>query len=130
MCGFAGFWNAGRRVDSSELETTALRMANTLRHRGPDSYGIWSYPQEGIAFGHRRLSIVDLSPAGDQPMRSRTGRFVLVYNGEIYNCEELRQHLFRECGDLHLWPVEELQQGREEPGRERRLVALDIYVDV
>ncbi len=100
MCGFAGFCNAQRTAERSELETRAIRMANTLRHRGPDSCGVWAYPEGGIAFGHRRLSIVDLSPAGHQPMCSRTGRYVLVYNGEIYNCEELRQHLVDEIPEL------------------------------
>jgi asparagine synthase (glutamine-hydrolysing) len=68
-------------------------MAHTLRHRGPDSSGVWSDPEAGIAFGHRRLSIIDLSREGHQPMVSPSGRFVITYNGEIYNFLALRREL-------------------------------------
>jgi asparagine synthase (glutamine-hydrolysing) len=68
-------------------------MADTLRHRGPDSSGLWSEPEAGVAFGHRRLSIIDLSPEGHQPMASASGRFIITYNGEIYNFRELRREL-------------------------------------
>ncbi len=68
-------------------------MADSLTHRGPDDAGVWVSAECGIALGHRRLSIVDLSPAGHQPMRSATGRFVVAYNGEIYNHRELRDEL-------------------------------------
>lgn len=71
----------------------ATAMADMLRERGPDSDGAWADEGAGIAFGHRRLSIVDLSPAGHQPMLSASGRSVLCYNGEIYNAEELRPQL-------------------------------------
>lgn len=100
MCGFAGFWDEQARVNKAELESRALSMANTLRHRGPDSYGVWAQAEAGLAFGHRRLAILDLSPAGHQPMCSPSGRFVLVYNGEVYNCAELRSELLRENGTL------------------------------
>ncbi len=70
-------------------EALATRMANTISHRGPDDSGAWADAQAGIALGHR-LSIVDLSPAGHQPMTSSSGRFVMAFNGEIYNHLELR----------------------------------------
>ncbi len=68
-------------------------MTRTLRHRGPDSEGFWADPAAGIAIGHRRLAVVDLSPAGHQPMESESGRFVLTFNGEIYNFLELQRDL-------------------------------------
>ncbi len=89
MCGITGFWS----VDTREKEGVARRMADALRHRGPDDEGVWVDDAAGIALSQRRLSIVDLSPAGHQPMFSRDGRFVLVFNGEIYNHADLRAQL-------------------------------------
>ena len=91
MCGLAGF--VGGPARTSELERIATAMARSLAHRGPDDEGIWVDPEVGIALAHRRLAIRDLSPLGHQPMRSACGRFVLVYNGEIYNADELRTEL-------------------------------------
>jgi len=92
MCGFAGFLEAGQaRLDSPEEHVT--RMALAIQHRGPDDAGAWVDAQAGIALGHRRLSIVDLSPAGHQPMYSAGERFVLAFNGEIYNHLDLRAEL-------------------------------------
>ncbi|MGY4374576.1 asparagine synthase (glutamine-hydrolyzing) [Bradyrhizobium sp. i1.3.6] len=68
-------------------------MTARLRHRGPDADGFWSDRDAGVAFGHRRLSIIDLSDAGRQPMLSSDGRFVITFNGEIYNYKPLRQEL-------------------------------------
>jgi asparagine synthase (glutamine-hydrolysing) len=92
MCGIAGVLNsaAGSR---ETLERGATAMAESLAHRGPDDHGVWSDPETGIALTHRRLSIVDLSPAGHQPMTSADGRFVITYNGEVYNFQELRHAL-------------------------------------
>jgi asparagine synthase (glutamine-hydrolysing) len=92
MCGIAGFvqFRPGR---APELEARARHMADRLVHRGPDDSGTWADPAAGVAFGFRRLSILDLSPSGHQPMCSGSGRFVMVFNGEVYNFNELRQQL-------------------------------------
>ena len=75
------------------MRETVSRMTNRLRHRGPDDFGIWLDAAVPVALGHRRLSIIDLSPLGHQPMVSASGRYVLVFNGEIYNYRELRAEL-------------------------------------
>lgn len=93
MCGFAGIIELDRRTSEQAILATVARMANTLRHRGPDDAGIWVDAEAGIALGHRRLSILDLSPAGHQPMVSASGRRVIVFNGEIYNSQQLRREL-------------------------------------
>lgn len=100
MCGLAGFLSPNTDAEKPVLEGRVVRMVETLRHRGPDSGGVWADPEAGFAIGHRRLSIIDLSQAGHQPMFSASGRFVLAYNGEIYNCEELRDDLLRQCAGL------------------------------
>ncbi len=92
MCGFSGFLTA----DAGALgnpEAVATRMALAIAHRGPDDAGAWADAQAGIALGFRRLSIVDLSAAGHQPMHSASGRFVMAFNGEIYNHMEIRGEL-------------------------------------
>ena len=93
MCGIAGFIDGRSGYSAEALARTAEAMATTLRHRGPDDAGVWTDPVAGVALAHRRLSIVDLSPAGHQPMVSSCGRLVLTYNGEIYNHAELRAEL-------------------------------------
>jgi asparagine synthase (glutamine-hydrolysing) len=93
MCGIAGWIDSKGRADRFDLEAMAGRMADALSHRGPDDRGTWADPDAGVALGHSRLSILDLSPAGRQPMSSFGGRFVITYNGEIYNCEQIRQDL-------------------------------------
>ncbi|MBH9578005.1 asparagine synthase (glutamine-hydrolyzing) [Inhella proteolytica] len=90
MCGLTGFLTQQTRPQP-ELRAALARMTATLTHRGPDSEGLWL--EGGMALGHRRLAIVDLSPAGHQPMASRCGRYVLAFNGEIYNHLELRREL-------------------------------------
>ena len=92
MCGIAGVLNPSTGACRS-LERDATAMADCLAHRGPDDHGIWSDLDAGIALTHRRLSIVDLSPAGHQPMISADGRFIIVFNGEIYNFQDLRPEL-------------------------------------
>lgn len=89
MCGIAGIFGAG----VADLKTVLCDMADTLRHRGPDAGDIWADADAGIGLAHRRLSILDLSPHGAQPMTSASGRFVLSFNGEIYNHSELRASL-------------------------------------
>ena len=91
-----GFWT--KRNEQSDLVRTVQRMTDAITYRGPDDQGTWTEQGCGVAFGHRRLSIIDLSPEGHQPMHSASGRFVLVYNGEIYNFEDMRADLERETG--------------------------------
>lgn len=81
------------RQDLGSLEAVVLRMASAVSHRGPDDAGCWADAGAGVALGHRRLSIVDLSPAGHQPMASAGGRFVMAFNGEIYNHLDLRSEM-------------------------------------
>ena len=95
MCGIAGFVNPSCGLSGPELEELALKMVATLRHRGPDDHGVWADPAAGVGFGHRRLAIQDLSAEGHQPMQSADGRYVLVYNGEIYNFNDIKSDLER-----------------------------------
>jgi asparagine synthase (glutamine-hydrolysing) len=97
MCGIAGFWQTKRRA---EIPTEILdKMGVALRHRGPDDAGLWFDSSSGIGLVHRRLSILDLSAAGHQPMFSSSGRYIIVFNGEIYNFQEIRSEL----GTGHNW---------------------------
>jgi asparagine synthase (glutamine-hydrolysing) len=104
MCGFAGLLSAAA-LTSEQLEAHARRMTAPILHRGPDDGGTWTDAEAGVAFGFRRLAILDLSVNGHQPMRSPSRRFVMVFNGEVYNFDELRQELertgcrFRGSGD-------------------------------
>ncbi len=93
MCGFAGFIDLARRTPEADLLTRAEGMAARLAHRGPDGDGVWADAGAGLALGHRRLAILDLSPAGHQPMVSADGRYVIAYNGEVYNFPQLRAEL-------------------------------------
>jgi asparagine synthase (glutamine-hydrolysing) len=93
MCGFAGILERDYQTSEPVLRAVAARMADTLRHRGPDDSGVWVDAAAGIALSHRRLSILDLSPAGHQPMLSASGRLVIAFNGEIYNAPQLRREL-------------------------------------
>lgn len=91
MCGISGVWYRDGQFD---VEQALNLMNNTILHRGPDAGGVWlSKSTPGLGFGHRRLSILDLSPEGAQPKTSQRGRFVITFNGEIYNFLELRKDL-------------------------------------
>src|SRR5262249_10187829 len=119
MCGITGLLTSS---PASELELKVLvnRMAGQLAHRGPDDSGVWVDQPSGVAFGHRRLAIVDTSSDGHQPMHSASGRYVIVFNGEVYNFSDLRSelealgHAFRGHSDTEVmlaaieeWGVEE-----------------------
>ena len=98
MCGISGFLDLRCETPSGELRSIAMRMADALRHRGPDDGGVWTDTEAGVALSMRRLAILDLSPAGHQPMESSSGRYVIVFNGEIYNLDELKDELAQETG--------------------------------
>lgn len=89
MCGLAGVMARGEAASTAVVQS----MNEAIAHRGPDDFGVWEDAAAGICLGHRRLSIVDLSAAGHQPMRSASGRYVMVFNGEIYNHLDLRAEL-------------------------------------
>jgi len=91
MCGIAGFIDTSKSSNDEFLKSTVENICRCLISRGPDDYGSWTLPKEGIALGHRRLSIIDLSPNGAQPMSSASGNTIIVLNGEIYNFNELRE---------------------------------------
>ncbi len=97
MCGLVGYLGK-MDVDAAEQEALLARMAGRLRHRGPDASGVWCDAEAGFGVAHRRLAVVDLSQAGAQPMHSPSGRYVLAYNGEIYNHLELRRELEAQFG--------------------------------
>jgi asparagine synthase (glutamine-hydrolysing) len=90
MCGITGFWQ--RRPGADPVETLQ-RMTHRLRHRGPDDSGTFFDAAAGVGLGFRRLAIIDLSPRGHQPMESASGRYIIVFNGEVYNFEEIRCEL-------------------------------------
>lgn len=92
MCGFAGFL-APTGGNPETCRQTLINMTTALHHRGPDESGYWLEDHGRLALGHRRLSIQDLSPAGSQPMTSASGRYVIAFNGEVYNFQELRREL-------------------------------------
>lgn len=93
MCGIAGYITNSTAFPAKREIIQA--MTDTISHRGPDSADVWVEPQTGTALGHRRLAIIDLSPNGHQPMLSACGRYVIVYNGEVYNYAEIREELIR-----------------------------------
>jgi asparagine synthase (glutamine-hydrolysing) len=101
MCGITGFIDPGTlRYD--DLFGAIKRMTSAIQHRGPDDEGIWIDETIPIVLGHRRLSIIDLSPSGHQPMVSAHGRYVMVFNGEIYNYLDIKQQL-EASGDAPAW---------------------------
>lgn len=101
MCGISGFLTL-RNYNPSYYRDTLIKMGNELESRGPDAQGIWYDEFNGIGLSHRRLSILDLSETGNQPMRSNNGRYVIVFNGEIYNHHRIREDL-RLSGNIIQW---------------------------
>jgi len=93
MCGITGFLDTSRNKSRAELESFVTRMSDAIVHRGPDDSGEWVDAETGLALGFRRLAIVDLTPTGHQPMISASGRYIMVFNGEIYNYNEMREEL-------------------------------------
>jgi len=91
MCGLTGCWT--KKADAAFLHTSVKAMSQTLIHRGPDAGAVWVDEPEGIGLGHRRLKVIDLSENGAQPMHSACNRYVLVFNGEIYNHHTIREEL-------------------------------------
>ncbi len=90
MCGIAGFWETRTSYNSEDI---LVKMGAAILRRGPDASGVWSDHNVGINFVHRRLSIIDLSISGHQPMCSHSGRYILIFNGEIYNYKQLKSEL-------------------------------------
>lgn len=103
MCGLTGFLLPRPELDAGDLQAFTRTMTQQLNHRGPDDHGVWVDANIGIALGHARLAIIDLSPAGHQPMHSECGRYVMVFNGEIYNYQALRSKLQGRSGAGHGW---------------------------
>lgn len=93
MCGITGFLNIRNDLDRREIQAIATSMHKSLAHRGPDDADVWQDPDVPLVLAHRRLSIIDLSAEGRQPMMSASGRYVTVYNGEIYNYLDIRADL-------------------------------------
>src|SRR5258708_17573444 len=93
MCGIAGFIGVQPGAGPCGLDGVAIAMTRSLQHRGPDDQGQWIDRDAGAALVHLRLSIVDLSPAGHQPMTSADGRYVIIFNGEAYSFQEIRKDL-------------------------------------
>ena len=126
MCGIAGW--LGTLPDSAQH---ASRMAQALRHRGPDAHGIQSWPEATLI--HTRLSIIDLSPTGAQPMANEDGTVWTVFNGEIYNHRELRRqleacgHVFKGRSDTEVLPHLYEEEGPEFVRKLRGMFALAIY---
>lgn len=100
MCGIAGFYSPRQAINAIKASEIAKSMADAIWRRGPDGHGVWCDAEVGIALSHRRLSIIDLSEAGAQPMQSKSTRFVISYNGEIYNHYAIRQELDAAIGPI------------------------------
>ena len=98
MCGLTGYWKA----TGHPAEAVVAAMARQITHRGPDDQGVWMDSDAGLALAHRRLSILDLSPQGHQPMMSHCGRYVIAFNGEVYNFAALRDEL-EQAGVAPAW---------------------------
>ena len=129
MCGIVGIYDLTASTPQEQLLATATAMADTVAHRGPDDAGVWADERAGLALGHRRLAIRDLSPTGHQPMVSSCGRYVIVYNGEIYSQDAIVRDLGARVRTLrgHLRAVQFLfggagasrQTPKRSPGRRK-----------
>ena len=118
MCGIAGFLD-GRHFPPEEAAAIIRRMADAVAHRGPDDGGVWFDGNLGVALAHRRLAVIDPSPAGHQPMQSMSGRYIVVFNGEIYNHMEIRHRLETQYSSTCSW------KGRSDT--ESLLAAIDYW---
>ena len=120
MCGITGFLEISKNKDQTSFQATIARMLEPIRHRGPDDSGHWMDAQSGIVLGFCRLAILDLSPTGHQPMASADGRYVIVFNGEVYNFNQLRNelaslgHAFRGHSDTEILLASICQWGIQE----------------
>lgn len=123
MCGIAGFLSNYTHGDPLKLVAT---MASAIRHRGPDDSGAWADEEAGIAMAHRRLSILDLSPAAKQPMLSTCGKYLIVFNGEIYNHLKLRKQL-EAGGLLNTQPTQMVYSWRGHSDTETLLAAIQTW---
>lgn len=93
MCGIVGFLVPGLSQNQNTLSNLAMKMGDALLHRGPDEGAVWTNAESSVGFGHRRLSIIDLTPTGAQPMTSANGRYTITFNGEIYNYQSIQTEL-------------------------------------
>lgn len=120
MCGISGIFDVSGTSPDRNPAAIAATMANTLPHRGPDGADAWGDAEAGVGLGHRRLAIIDLTPTGAQPMHSADGRYVIIYNGEVYNFRELRaelqvrRHTFRGNSDTEVMLAAIVEWGLEE----------------
>lgn len=96
MCGIAGFVAPNNGVSVDGMKAAAEKMSSAISYRGPDDHGVWADPKSGVALGHRRLSVIDISKRGHQPMVSASGRYIIAYNGEVYNFSKIRDDLEKE----------------------------------
>lgn len=119
MCGISGLFDLATSPRERDPANRARAMVDTLAHRGPDGSDSWGDADAGIGLGHRRLAIVDLTPGGAQPMHSADGRYVIIYNGEVYNFQDLRSeligcgHVFRSTSDTEVMLAAIQQWGLE-----------------
>lgn len=123
MCGISGFYDIEGRYSNDALNLVR-HMSDEITHRGPDNQGLWLSNDSRLALGHQRLSILDLSQAGNQPMLSYSNRYVIIFNGEIYNHLELKK-----CLNFCKWrgssDTEILLQSIEEKGLDEALALID-----
>jgi asparagine synthase (glutamine-hydrolysing) len=133
MCGIAGIVDKHGKLGPARLAQLAKEAADRMRHRGPDDSGVWVSPDGRCALSHRRLSIIDVSSAGHQPMVSRTGHSVIAFNGEVYNFLELKGELeargaaFRSSSDTEVLLEMLEQEGQEALVRLDAMFALGHY---